>query len=103
MDGVKASARLKTYPLCLSIGERVTCEMEKYFKAAQPELGLKAKRMLEINWDQPGVLAFEAARLTDPGRAKKYAEIFYDQAQLIAGLPIDDPTAYTDLLCSLWQ
>ena len=34
---------------------------------------------------------------------KEHAEIFYNQAQLIAGLPIDDPTAYTDLLCSLWQ
>ena len=39
----------------------------------------------------------------NPEKAKKYAEIFYNQAQLIAGLPIDDPSAYTDLLCSLWQ
>ena len=53
--------------------------------------------------DHPAFLAFEAARLTDPERAKKYAEILYNPAQLIAGLPIDDPTAYTDLLCSLWQ
>ena len=103
VDEVKASARLKTHPVCLSSGEGVTFEMEKYFKAAQPELGLKAKRILEINVDHPAFLAFEAARLTDPERAKKYAEIFYNQAQLIAGLPIDDPTAYTDLLCSLWQ
>ena len=103
VDEVKASARLKTHPVCLSSGEGVTFEMEKYFKAAQPELGLKAKRILEINVDHPAFLAFETARLTDPERAKKYAEIFYNQAQLIAGLPIDDPTAYTDLLCSLWQ
>ena len=103
VDEVKVSARLKTHPVCLSSGEGVTFEMEKYFKAAQPELGLKAKRILEINVDHPAFLAFEAARLTDPERAKKYAEIFYNQAQLIAGLPIDDPTAYTDLLCSLWQ
>ena len=103
VDEVKASARLKTHPVCLSSGEGVTFEMEKYFKAAQPELGLKAKRILEINVDHPAFLTFEAARLTDPERAKKYAEIFYNQAQLIAGLPIDDPTAYTDLLCSLWQ
>ena len=103
VDEVKASARLKTHPVCLSSGEGVTFEMEKYFKAAQPELGLKAKRILEINVDHPAFLAFEAARLTDPERAKKYAEIFYNQAQLIASLPIDDPTAYTDLLCSLWQ
>ena len=103
VDEVKTSARLKTHPVCLSSGEGVTFEMEKYFKAAQPELGLKAKRILEINVDHPAFLAFETARLTDTEKAKKYAEIFYNQAQLIAGLPIDDPTAYTDLLCSLWQ
>ena len=103
VDEVKASTRLKTHPVCLSSGEGVTFEMEKYFKAAQPELGLKAKRILELNVDHPAFLAFETARLTDPEKAKKYARIFYNQAQLIAGLPIDDPSAYTDLLCSLWQ
>ncbi len=103
VDTVKASARLKTHPVCLSSGEGVTFEMEKYFKAAQPELNLKAKRILEINVDHPAFSAFETARLTDPEKAKKYAEIFYNQAQLIAGLPIDDPSSYTDLLCSLWK
>ena len=103
VDEVKVPPRLKTHPVCLSSGEGVTFEMEKYFKAAQPELGLKAKRILELNVDHPAFLAFETARLTDPEKAKKYARIFYNQAQLIAGLPIDDPSAYTDLLCSLWQ
>ena len=103
VDEVKVSTRLKTHPVCLSSGEGVTFEMEKYFKAAQPELGLKAKRILEVNVDHPAFLAFETARLTDPEKAKKYARVFYNQAQLIAGLPIDDPSAYTDLLCSLWQ
>ena len=103
VDEVKVSTRLKTHPVCLSSGEGVTFEMEKYFKAAQPELGLKAKRILELNVDHPVFLAFETARLTDPEKAKKYARIFYNQAQLIAGLPIADPSAYTDLLCSLWQ
>ena len=103
VDEVKVSTRLKTHPVCLSSGEGVTFEMEKYFKAAQPELGLKAKRILELNVDHPAFLAFETARLTDPEKAKKYARIFYNQAQLIAGLSIDDPSAYTDLLCSLWQ
>ena len=103
VDEVKVSTRLKTHPVCLSSGEGVTFEMEKYFKAAQPELGLKAKRILELNVDHPAFLAFETARLTDPEKAKKYTRIFYNQAQLIAGLPIDDPSAYTDLLCSLWK
>jgi len=103
VDQVKASTRLKTHPVCLSSGEGVTFEMEKYFRAAQPELELKAKRILELNVDHPAFAAFEKARLTDPERAKKYAQVFLHQAELIAGLPVDDPTAYTDLLCSLWQ
>ncbi len=103
VDEVKASARLKTHPVCLSSGEGVTFEMEKYFKAAQPELGLKAKRILELNVEHPAFAAFEAARLNDTEKAKKYAQVFYHQAELIAGLSVEDPTAYTDLLCSLWS
>ena len=103
VDTVKASTKLKTHPVCLTSGEGVTFEMEKYFTAVQPELGLKAKRILEINVDHPAFLAFKAARVTDPEKAKKYAEILYNQAMLIAGMPIEDPSSYTDLLCSLWQ
>ena len=100
---VKASTKLKTHPVCLSSGEGLTFEMEKYFTAVQPDLNMKAKRILEINVDHPAFLIFETARTAEPEKAKKYAWILYNQACLIAGLPIDDPSAYTDLLCSLWQ
>ena len=100
---VKASTKLKTHPVCLSSGEGLTFEMEKYFTAVQPDLNMKAKRILEINVDHPAFLAFETARAAEPEKAKKYAQILYNQACLIAGLPIDDPSTYTDLLCSLWQ
>ncbi|MGM9545277.1 MAG: molecular chaperone HtpG [Vescimonas sp.] len=100
---VKASTKLKTHPVCLSSGEGLTFEMEKYFTAVQPDLNMKAKRILEINVDHPAFLTFETARIAEPEKAKKYAQILYNQACLIAGLPIDDPSTYTDLLCSLWQ
>ena len=100
---VKASTKLKTHPVCLSSGEGLTFEMEKYFTAVQPDLNMKAKRILEINVDHPAFLTFETARAAEPEKAKKYAQILYNQACLIAGLPIDDPSTYTDLLCSLWQ
>ena len=103
VDQVKASTRLKTHPVCLSSGQGITFEMEKYFTAVQPELGMKAKRILEINVDHPAFAAFETARITDPDEAKKYAQILYNQACLIAGLPIENPSAYTDLICSLWK
>ena len=38
---------------------------------------------------------------TNPDKAKIYAEILYNQALLIAGLPIEDPSGYADLVCSL--
>ena len=103
VDQVKASTKLKTHPVCLSSGQGITFEMEKYFTAVQPELGMKAKRILEINVDHPAFAAFETARIIDPDKAKKYAEILYNQACLIAGLPIENPSAYTDLVCSLWK
>ena len=100
---IKASTKLKTHPVCLSSGQGLTFEMEKYFAAVQPDLNMKAQRILEINVDHPAFITFETARITAPEKAKKYVEILYNQACLIAGLPIDDPSAYTDLLCSLWQ
>ena len=103
VDEVKASTKLRTHPVCLSSGEGVTFEMEKYFKAMQPDMNIKAKRILELNVDHPAFVALETARIIDPEKAKKYAEILFNQAQMIAGLPIDDPSAYTDLICSLWK
>ena len=102
-EKIKASTKLKTHPVCLSSGQGLTFEMEKYFAAVQPDLNMKAQRILEINVDHPAFITFETARITEPEKAKKYVEILYNQACLIAGLPIDDPSAYTDLLCSLWQ
>ncbi len=99
---VRASARLRSHPVCLSSGKGITFDMEKYFAAVKPELGMKAKRILEINVDHPAFLAFENARIVAPEKAKKLAEIYYNQALMIAGLPVEDPSGYTDLLCSLW-
>ena len=104
VDDVKVSRRLKTHPVCLTSGDDgITFEMEKYFAAVQPEMGMKAKRILEINTEHPAFKAFDAARIAEPDKAKKYAEIFYGQALLIAGLPLENPTEYTDLVTSLWE
>jgi len=103
VDEVRVSKKLKTHPVCLTCGEGVSFEMERYFAIAQPEMGLKAKRILEINVDHHAFAALDAARENDPEKAKKYAQVLLNQAKLIAGLPIDDPSAYTDLLCSLFN
>ena len=103
VDEVRISRKLKTHPVCMTSGEGMSFEMERYFNAVQPEMGMKAKRILEVNVDHPALAAMEAARASDPEKAKKYAQVLMNQAKLIAGLPIDDPSGYTDLLCSLWS
>ena len=100
---VKASARLKSHPVCLTAGEGLSFEMEKYFQTVQPDSGLKADRILELNVDHPAFQALEAAVSADPDKAKKYAQLLYSQALLIAGLPLEDPAGYTDLVCELMK
>ena len=102
VDVVKATTKLRTHPVCLSSGEGITFEMEKYFTAVNPDLGMKAKRILELNVDHDAFLALDRARIDDPERAKKMCEVLLNQALLIAGLPIQDPSAYTDIICSLF-
>ena len=100
---VKASARLKSHPVCLTAGEGLSFEMEKYFQSVQPDSTIKADRILELNVEHPVFAALEAAVTADPDKARKYAELLYDQALLIAGLPLEDPSGYTDLVCELMK
>ena len=102
VDVVKATTKLKTHPVCLSSGEGITFEMEKYFTAVNPDLGMKAKRILELNVDHAAFLALDRARTDDPERAKKMCEVLLNQALLIAGLPVQDPSGYTDIVTSLF-
>ena len=98
---VTASARLKSHPVCLTAGEGLSFEMEKYFQTLQPDSDIKADRILELNVEHAAFAALEAAVTADPEKAKKYATLLYNQALLIAGLPLEDPSAYTDLVCEL--
>ena len=61
VDEVRVSRKLKTHPVCLTCGEGVSFEMERYFAAAQPEMGFKAQRILELNVEHPAFAALEEA------------------------------------------
>lgn len=99
----RASRRLKTHPVCMTAGEGFSFEMEKYFKNFQMPTPVKADRILELNTDHPAVQAMEAAMTSDRTKAELYAKILYDQALLIAGLPLEDPSEYTDLVAELMK
>jgi molecular chaperone HtpG len=100
----RISKILKSAPVCLTADGPMSLEMEKYFSRIEEGASMKAERVLELN---PASAPFAALKAAldggDKDKAAKYVSILYHQALLIAGLPIDDPAAYTDLVCSLMQ
>ncbi len=98
---VTASKKLVSHPVCLTAKGGISFEMEKYFNSVQPDSGMKAQRVLELNLSHSAVKTMETLIQTDIDKARKYAEVLYCQALLIAGLPLENPSAYTDLVCSL--
>ncbi len=99
----KASHRLKTHPACMSAGTGFSFEMEKYFKNFDMAEPMRADRVLELNTKHPSVLAMETAMQNDRPKAELYAKLLYNQALLIAGLPLDDPSGYTDMVAELMK
>ena len=78
--------------------------MEKYFKRMNPDIPMmEGGRVLEINGDHPAIAALRRAIDEDGDTAMRYTNVLYCQALLMADLPLEDPTSYTDLVCSLMQ
>jgi len=101
---VRISEKLKSHPVFLSSEGPVTIEMEKYFAQMRTpsEQPMKAEKVLELNATHPMFKALsDAFSGEDKERAKKLSQVLYAQALLIAGFPIEDPTAYGDLICEL--
>ena len=96
------SGKLKSHFVCLSTKGGITLEMEKYF-AAMPggEKGMKAERVLEFNPDHKAFALLCDAVKNDEEKAKKLCSVFYSQALLMAGLPIDDPSGYAETVLQL--
>ena len=76
-------------------------EMEKYMKRVNPEFSFPSARILELNPEHETVKQMQELMTADPVKAKDYAQLLCYQAQLMAQLPIEDPYAYTDLVCRL--
>ncbi len=100
---VKLSGELGTAPVCITSGNGMSFEMEKYFKRMNPDMPVPAERILELNPDHDAVKALHAALTEDPVKAADYARLLHCQAQLMAELPLEDPMAYTELVCKLMK
>ena len=100
---VKLSSDLGSHPVCMTPDAGMSFEMEKYMKKANPEFAFPVGRILELNPDHEAVKALQTAMTEDPVKAKDYAQLLCYQAQLMAELPLDDPYAYTELVCKLMK
>ena len=98
---VRLSQNLGSHPVCVVPAEGLTFEMEKYFKRLNPEMGMKAERVLELNGEHPVFAKLQIAVAQEPEKAKKMVKILYAQALLMANLPLENASEYTDLVCEL--
>lgn len=100
----RISRILKSHACCLTADGGVSIEMEKYMRKQGGELAdFQGEHVLELNADSSAFAAMKNALSSDKELAAKYAKILYDQALLIAGLPLEDPSEYSDLVCSLMK
>ena len=101
---VKVSTRLKDHPVCLSADGPLSIEMEKVLSKQPGSEGVKSDKVLELNVNHPVFAVLKAAQEAgDTDKLKKYSALLYAQAQLIEGLPVDDPAAYAEAVCSLMK
>ncbi len=98
VKAVRLTGRLLSHPVCLSTDGGLSLEMEKVLNAMPISEKVKAERILELNPKHP---MFEKLKAADEGKLKIYADILYNQALLIEGLPVEDPVAYCNEVCEV--
>ena len=105
LDGkVKAvilSNRLKSHPVCLSSEGAISLEMEKVLNAMPSGDKVQAQRVLELNAAHPVFQKLTKLFAEDKDTLKEYAALLYDQALLIEGIPVEDPVAFSNRICTL--
>ena len=99
---VRLSTRLKNHPVCITSEGALSVEMEKVLNSMPNAEKVESKKILEVNGSHP---IFEVLQtLEKDGKAEKlgdYANVLYNQALLIEGLPVEDPVAYAQAVCSI--
>lgn len=103
ISAVKASSRLKNYPVCLSSEGEVSIEMEKILSAMPNNQGVKAQKVLEVNTNHEVFNSLKAALENDKDKFNLYTKLLYNQALLVEGLSIEDPVDFTNDICKLMK
>ena len=99
---VQFTHRLKNHPVCLTSKGEVSTEMEKVLNSMPNNQNVKAETILEINENHPISKKLEKLhKEKNKEELEKYTKILYQEARLIEGLPIDNPTELTNLICEI--
>ena len=100
---VKFTSKLKEHPVCLTTSGELSLEMEKIINNMAPDNEkVKAETILEINNNHEiSKKIKELYKNNDTKELEKYTKILYNQARLISGLNIDNPTELTNLICEM--
>lgn len=101
VNDVIISERLIDSPVCLVSGEGISFEMEKVLSQMPNNNDLKANRILELNCHHDLFKAIEKVYELDENKLKDYADILYNQALLIEGLPLKDPVEFSNKMVKL--
>lgn len=98
---VKFTNKLKKHPVCLTTKGDISVEMEKVINAMPTDEKIKAEVVLEINEKHPISKKLQDLYKNDKDAFQKYTKILYSEARLIEGLPIENPTEISNLICEV--
>ena len=98
---VKFTSRLKNHPVCLTTKGNISIEMEKVINAMPTDEKVNAQTVLEINENHPIANKMKDLYKTDKKEFEKYTKILYSEARLIEGLPLDNPSEISNLICEV--
>ena len=101
VDKVRYTHKLKNHPICLTSEGALSVKMEKVINAMPNEESVKAQTILEINKNHPIVNKLKELYQNDKEGLKEYTKILYAQARLIEGLPIENPTEISNMVCKI--
>ena len=101
VEKIRYTNKLKNHPLCLTSDGEITTQMQKVINASAPDEHAEAKLILEINEDHEIAKKLRYLYDNDREMLKKYTKILYNEARLIEGLPVLNPTELSNLICQI--
>ena len=101
VKNIKFTNKLKKHPVCLSTEGNISLEMEKVLNSMGDGQDVKAEVVLEINEDHPIAIKLKDLYKHDKDVLANYTKILYNQARLIEGLSVENPTELTNMICEM--